>query len=223
MSRPGRRPARRRGRKPIRSGRPRSSDRPPGFTHEQLLKAAAEVFAEQGYENASLRSIASRAGVTSATIYRHFESKADLLLGVVDEAIHAVPISERLEAGAELAPADFARMVSAYADPTLGSLRRLAIEIHAAASRHSEARGLLRRLNERVQRGLCSKLTDCIEAGRLPTSLDVHRASTLLVVVIMGLAHLDTLDPDLIGDPSWIRFLESSLEDLLTRSTWGRG
>lgn len=226
MSRPGRRsgrPARRGVRKPTRSGRPRSADRPPGFTHEQLLKAAAEVFAEAGYENASLRSIASRAGVTSATIYRHFESKADLLLGVVDEAIHAVPISERLEAGEALAPADFARMVSAYADPGLRTLRRLAIEIHAAASRHSEARKLLRSLNERVHRGLCSKLTDCIEAERLPTSLDVDRSSTLLVVMIMGLAHLDTLDAELIGDPSWIRFIESSLEDLLMRSTWRRG
>jgi hypothetical protein len=33
----------------------------------------------------------------------------------------------------------------------------------------------------------------------------------------MGLAHLETLDPGLIGDEGWIRFLESSLGNLLTR------
>ncbi len=87
---------RQRGR-PRRTGRPRSADRPPGFTREQLLKAAAEVFGARGFENASLQAIASSAPVTSATIYRHFESKADLLLGVVEQAIHAMPIAAHLD------------------------------------------------------------------------------------------------------------------------------
>ena len=116
-------------------GRPRSAERPPGFTRDQLLKGAAAEFAENGFENASLHAIASRAGVTSATIYRHFESKADVLLGVVEQAIHATPLAERLSASDALLPRDFAKIVSSYADPGLGSLRRLAIEIHAAASR----------------------------------------------------------------------------------------
>ena len=222
MSRPRRRGSPSNGRRPRkanRTGRPRTTDRPPGFTREQLLKAAADVFAETGYENASLQAIASRAGLTSATIYRHFASKADLLLGVVEQAIHAVPIAERLERGEVLAPSDFAKLVSAYADPALRSLRRLAIEIHAAASRDPEAGALLGELNDRTHHGLSKKLADCIEAGRLPADLDTERVSSLLVVVIMGLAHLETLDPKLIGDEEWIRFLESSIGDLLARST----
>jgi AcrR family transcriptional regulator len=198
------------------------ADRPPGFTREQLLKAAADVFAEKGFENASLQAIASRAGFTSATIYRHFESKADLLLGVVEQAIHAVPIAEHLDGQEVMAPRDFARIVSSYAGPALGHLRRLAIEIHAAASRDAEAGALLRRLNERVHRGLSTKLADCVRDRRLPGSLDSERIASLLVVLIMGLAHLETLDPNLIGDEGWIRFLESSLGDLLARSTWRR-
>jgi len=198
------------------------ADRPPGFTREQLLKAAADVFAEKGFENASHQAIASRAGVTSATIYRHFESKADLLLGVVEQAIHAVLIAEHLDGQEIMAPRDFARIVSSYAGPALGPLRRLAIEIHAAASRDAEAGALLRTLNQRVHRGLSTKLADCVRDGRLPGSLDSERIASLLVVLIMGLAHLETLDPGLIGDEGWIRFLESSLGDLLARSTWRR-
>jgi len=180
------------------------------------------VFAEKGFENASLQAIASRAGFTSATIYRHFESKADLLLGVVEQAIHAVLIAEHLDGQEIMAPRDFARIVSSYAGPALGPLRRLAIEIHAAASRDAEAGALLRRLNERVHRGLSTKLADCVRDGRLPGSLDSERIASLLVVLIMGLAHLESLDPGLIGDEGWIRFLESSLGDLLARSTWRR-
>jgi AcrR family transcriptional regulator len=196
------------------------ADRPPGFTREQLLKAAADVFAEKGFSNASLQAIASRAGLTSATIYRHFASKADLLLGVVEQAIHAVPIAEQLDGQGVMDPRDFARIVSSYADPALGRLRRLAIEIHAAASRDTEAGALLRKLNERVHRELSTKLADCVRDRRLPASLDTERVASLLVVLIMGLAHLETLDPGLIGDEGWIRFLESSLGNLLTRSTW---
>jgi AcrR family transcriptional regulator len=209
-------------RQSTRIGRPRSADRPPGFTREQLLKAAAEVFAAKGFENASLQTIASRAGVTSATVYRHFESKADLLLGVVEQAIHAMPVAERLEGRDVLTPRDFAKMISSYADPGLGTLRRLAIEIHAAASRDPEEGGLLRDLNERIHRNLSTKLADCMEAGRLPADLDADRVASLLVVMIMGLAHLETLAPGRIGDEAWIRFLESSVGDLLMRSTWKR-
>jgi len=211
----------RRARRPrvTRVGRPRAAERPPGFTREQLLKAAAEVFAEKGFENASLQRIASRAGVTSATIYRHFESKADLLLGVVEQAIHAVPVAERLEGDEVLAVHDFARMVSSYADPGLTTLRRLAIEIHAAASRDPEAGALLRDLNERTHQSLATKLTDCVEAGRLPAGLDADRIASLLVVLIMGLTHLETLAPVRIGDRSWIRFLESTVADVLLRGT----
>jgi AcrR family transcriptional regulator len=200
-------------------GRPRSADRPPGFTREQLLKAAAAVFAEKGFENASLQRIASRAGVTSATVYRHFESKADLLLGVVEQALHAMPVAERLEGDDVLAPRDFARMISSYADPGLATLRRLAIEIHAAASRDPEAGALLRDLNERTHRNLSMKLVACMEAGRLPAHLDADRVASLLVVLIMGLAHLETLAPARIGDRAWIGFLESSVGELLTRSS----
>jgi AcrR family transcriptional regulator len=211
-----------RSRRRSRIGRPRAADRPPGFTREQLLKSAAEVFAEKGFENASLQAIASRAGVTSATVYRHFESKADLLLGVVEQAIHAMPVAERIEGDGVLSPRDFARMISSYADPGLASLRRLAIEIHAAAHRDPEAGALLRDLNERTHRDLSTKLTECMEAGRLPASLDADRVASLLVVVIMGLAHLETLAPGRIGDGEWIAFLESSVGDLLERGTWSR-
>ena len=211
------RPKERRARRPVRTGRPRSSDRRPGFTRDQLLKAAAGVFAERGFENASLQLIASRAGVTSATVYRHFEHKADLLLHAVGQQLLATPIAKRLEGAEEFTAQDFARMVSAYADPGLGSLRRLAVEIHAAASRHAEAGTLLKQLNELVHLDLSRKLRDCLEAGHLPESLDTERASSLLVVLVMGLAHLETLAPQLVGDPEWIHYLESSVEELLAR------
>jgi AcrR family transcriptional regulator len=43
-----------------------------------ILDAAEEAFAERGYDGASLRDIAARAGFSSAALYLFFENKQDL-------------------------------------------------------------------------------------------------------------------------------------------------
>ena len=49
----------------------------------QLVKAAVLCFAEEGFAATSTRAIAQRAGVAEATIFRHFETKRELLLRLV--------------------------------------------------------------------------------------------------------------------------------------------
>jgi AcrR family transcriptional regulator len=51
-----------------------------------LLRAAVEVMGESGYEGASIRDMADRAGVSVAALYYHFPSKQDLLREFLDEA-----------------------------------------------------------------------------------------------------------------------------------------
>jgi AcrR family transcriptional regulator len=49
-------------------------------TRERLLRAAADVFAERGFEGTRVAEIAAAAGVSNGALYAHFESKADLLV-----------------------------------------------------------------------------------------------------------------------------------------------
>ncbi|WP_225873340.1 TetR/AcrR family transcriptional regulator [Cellulosimicrobium composti] len=51
----------------------------------QLLAIAEELFASQGYHHISMDDIADRAGVGKPVLYRHFPSKLDLYLAIVDE------------------------------------------------------------------------------------------------------------------------------------------
>ncbi|KQR89005.1 TetR/AcrR family transcriptional regulator [Microbacterium sp. Leaf179] len=46
----------------------------------EIVRAASASFAEHGFERASLRDIASRAGLTHAALLRHFATKDELLL-----------------------------------------------------------------------------------------------------------------------------------------------
>jgi len=52
-------------------------------TRERLLKAAAVVFAERGYDGARVADIAAAAGVSNGAMYAHFGSKAELLVGAL--------------------------------------------------------------------------------------------------------------------------------------------
>jgi AcrR family transcriptional regulator len=51
---------------------------------EQLLDVASELFAKQGYARATTAELAKAAGVTEPIIYRHFESKRDLFVALVE-------------------------------------------------------------------------------------------------------------------------------------------
>jgi AcrR family transcriptional regulator len=57
-------------------------------TRDRLLAAAAEVFAEKGYDGAGVQDIARRAGFTTGAIYGRFRGKADLLLAAIEANTH---------------------------------------------------------------------------------------------------------------------------------------
>src|ERR1044071_1206520 len=50
----------------------------------KLIAAAAEVFAEKGYDRAGVAEIARRAGYTTGAIYGRFTGKAELLLAAIE-------------------------------------------------------------------------------------------------------------------------------------------
>ena len=49
-------------------------------TRDRLLRAAADVFAERGYDGTRVADIAAAAGVSNGALYAHFASKAELLV-----------------------------------------------------------------------------------------------------------------------------------------------
>lgn len=54
---------------------------------EQILDAAARVFAEKGFLRATTKEIADAADLSEGSIYNYFESKHDLLLAIVDRVV----------------------------------------------------------------------------------------------------------------------------------------
>lgn len=57
---------------------------PAAKRREQLLDCAAALFAERGYARATTAELARAAGVTEPIIYRHFKSKRDLFIALIE-------------------------------------------------------------------------------------------------------------------------------------------
>ncbi len=93
-------------------------------TKSRILDAAEKLFAEEGFDGASLRAITSAAGVNLAAVNYHFSSKESLLEAVFARKL--APLNERrlalldtLEAEAAPDPVPIEKLVHAFVEPAV--------------------------------------------------------------------------------------------------------
>ena len=70
---------------------------PAGDTRERVLTAAMQVFAEHGFDGATLREITALAGANIAAVNYYFRSKDELIRHVLDVYVRPI-MASRLEA-----------------------------------------------------------------------------------------------------------------------------
>jgi AcrR family transcriptional regulator len=137
-------------------------------TRERLVAASIEVFVEQGFSQASLSAIAERSGISGPAVYKHFDSKADLLMEAARQSLERALESTAVSGWS---PHDMARR---WLADDFATTRRLRLALHVAtellAAWHHER-------------------TRAWQAER-PDSIDRIKAFYLL---LMGLAHVDAL------------------------------
>jgi AcrR family transcriptional regulator len=65
----------------------------PSIRRELIQDAATRIFAERGYEAATMQGIAREAGVVASVLYDHYPSKRELYIGLIEE--HGQKLMER--------------------------------------------------------------------------------------------------------------------------------
>jgi AcrR family transcriptional regulator len=198
--------------------RSRGQDRPddaqaPGSTRGRILTAAERLFAERGFDGASMPAIAKASGITAGAIYKHFDSKADLFFEVVRRAVQAIPppAATASASGAALLPA----IAATYTTRPLKRFRQLAVEIHAASGGDIRVRRLLRQSLDFTIRQIGDDIAGAQQAGKLDPGVDPELLASAAMVFIMGLMHMETLLPHLVGDAEWRDFVEARLGTLM--------
>ena len=164
---------------------------------ERLLTAARELLDEAGSE-VPLDEVAKRAGVGNATLYRHFPTRADLLVAVyADEVDRLVRLGETPAAG-DPVDALFA-WLDAFVDH-VATKRALALAAtEGPAARRTElfdrwhrainetAGALLTRAADGVRAGLTVPDLMALTAGVALAATDAAHARRLLTVLRTGI------------------------------------
>jgi TetR/AcrR family transcriptional regulator, cholesterol catabolism regulator len=78
---------------------------------EQILRTAADLFRERGYRATTLDHIATRLGMSKATLYAYFRAKEEMLAAISRETIESFTRELRLVLASNLAPEDKLRRI----------------------------------------------------------------------------------------------------------------
>ena len=99
------------------------------------------------------------------------------------------------------------QLAAAYTEPALKLVRQLSIEVHSAAGRDAKVRQVLSKSDRLAMAQIRASVVTAQKAGKLDTTLNPDHAARVFCILIMGLIHMDTLLPDLVGDGSWREFI----------------
>lgn len=93
-------------------------------TKSRIMETALELFAEKGYEGASMQDIAGRLNLTKGALYRHFTGKRAIL----DAILERMAEQDRQKARESDVPEDEPEQAGdAYAETTLQDIRSFSL------------------------------------------------------------------------------------------------
>jgi AcrR family transcriptional regulator len=142
-------------------------------TRDRLVAAAATVFAEKGYDRATVQEIARRAGFTTGAIYGRFRGKAELLLAAIeaesDDELEQLFAEHRFEGKAT----DILTTVGSHlVTDEFDSGQALLFEAFVAARRDPEVAVMLRRVVEQRSEALTELVDEAKGTGGIDPALD---------------------------------------------------
>ena len=156
-------------------------------TRECLLKAAVEVFSTSGYVGATTREIARVAAVSEVTLFRHFQSKEQLLSAV---AQHIAALWTEAFAAQKEWTYDLQRDLLHYAqihDTVLEEYEALFRMFIGEAQRHpTEAREVLQQSFLPLREKLISYLQTCAKRGAVRPDIDFPLAVDQLTGMLLS-------------------------------------
>lgn len=152
---------------------------------DRLVSSAVEVFAEVGYDRATVAEIARRAGVTTGAIYSRYRGKADLMadaLGTHLARKFDLVLREAPTGGIDL----LASLGAHLLDPTR-SANWLIAEAIVATRRDPELADMIRRSFEEEQSYINKAVQQGKDDGQIDPSLNTVAVAQFAMAVGMGM------------------------------------
>lgn len=188
---------------------------------EQLLDCASQLFATQGYARATTSQLAKAAGVTEPIIYRHFASKRDLFVALIERTGRRTLEKWASHLSTAEDPAERVRRLIGD-NPMVGPDGREAYRVFLQSISEVEsdekiAEAVTAHINN-VHAFLQKELEAAQEAKRVPSRFSADILAWLMINVGMGYGVLSALGMSGHGkDASGVH-----VQDVLARAMVGR-
>jgi AcrR family transcriptional regulator len=165
------------------------------LTRDRLVAAAAEVFAEKGYDRAGVQEIARRAGFTTGAIYGRFRGKAELLLAAIEaqsvDEFEQLFAEHRFEGHAT----DIISTVGSHlVTDEFDNGQALLLEAFVAARREPDVAVMLRRVIEQRTEALITLVDDAKRTCAIDASLDTFSIVRFCHAVGLGFLLFGAVD-----------------------------
>lgn len=177
---------------PPRASRAESAAR----TRRRLLDSAGDVFAELGFQAATVEAVVERAGYTRGAFYAHFTDKADILITLLEESREQDLTRVRVIL-ATTEDEDTQIAVQAWYDELTGQGRwDLAYaELWPQAVRTPALRTRLVARQDRVRSAISEMISDYCQTSGTKLRMPVDQVAGLMLALADGIGAQRQLDP----------------------------
>jgi AcrR family transcriptional regulator len=168
-------------------------------TREAILRAARDSFAERGYDQASIRAIATSAGVDPALVHHYFGTKEELFLATIESPIDpASMIPSVLAGGAKEVPERLVRtFLTVWDSPVTGAA---AVALLRSGVQHDLSARMLREfLTSQILRRVLGQIdVDPAEAPMRGALVASQMAGLAMVRYVLKLQPLASADVETV-------------------------
>lgn len=190
---------------------------PAAQRREQLLETAATLFASRGYSGATTSEIARAAGVTEPIIYRHFPSKRDLFIALIERTGEmTIKLWEHELATAPDAAERLRRLIGA--NPMVANRGKGIYRVIVQAMTEVEDPQIHEALNHHVQRlleFLTREVRQAQEAGRVSKRFSPQLTAWALIHLGLGYGVLGAMGVQKHGVDDSGHHIREMLTDLM--------
>jgi AcrR family transcriptional regulator len=150
-------------------------------TRQKVLDAARQLFAERGYEPATIRDIAKGAGMSTGAVFANFQDKAELFEAVLSTDM--VKLAETMKAAAATEGSTRTRLLAALSAGYHSSLEQLPLVQAVIARSWFQPVAAEMRTRDAIK-PILSVVTDTLQAGvregELRQDADIRLLSELI-------------------------------------------
>jgi len=175
----------------------------------QLASAAAEVFAEEGYDRAKVAEIARRAGVTTGAIYSRYRGKADLMADAL--GTHLIAQIERVLPEAPEGGAALLFSMGTHLLDEEKSSDWLVMEAIVATRRDPELADMIRRSFEDDESRIAKHIQQAKGDGQIDPNLSTKAIASFAMALGMGMSVNQLVGRELPEADSWRKVIDRVL------------